>query len=138
MNNFHSSHNTDSVGNIESILVAGEGHVGLLLTSCGNESVNFLDLNLVKGLHGLLNELFVGSLVYNENETVVILNGFDCRLTGQWVLDDSELIESVIVVDTVNGDLWNSLLDKGLWQSECGLMPNLSLLSGMGTLLHSG
>ena len=41
------SHDSDFVGNIKGVLVAGEGDVSLLLTSWGDEGVNLLDLDAV-------------------------------------------------------------------------------------------
>ena len=133
----NSSHNSDLVGNIEGILVLGEGDVSLLFTSWSVESVNLLNLEFVKLLAGHLNHLFVSSFVNNEDKSVVVLNSLDSRLTGQWVMDDAVAVVSFWLSGTSEQDLWNSLLDLRNWSSESGGGPDSGFLSGMASLLHS-
>ena len=119
-------------------MVTGESNVSLLLASWGVEGVDLLNLELVKLLAGLLDHSFVGLFVHNEYKSVVVLNGLDGRLAAEWVLDHSELIESVVSLDGSEENLWASLLGLADWSSERHLGPDLGLLSGMSTFLHSG
>ena len=83
--------------------------------------------------HGL-----VGSFVHDKYKSVVVLNGLDGSLAGEWVLDDSELVEGVKSLDRFNSNLWGSLLDLAHWSSEGGSAPHLRFLSYMSTFLDSG
>ena len=108
--NAHCSHDTNLVGDVEGVLVAGEGNVGLLLASGGVEGVDLLDLELVQRLASLLDHFLVGSFVHNEYKSVVVLNGLDGGLTAQGVLDHSELVEGVVSLDSLEENLGGSLL----------------------------
>ena len=100
------SHDSDFVGNVEGILITGEGDVGLLLTSGGNEGVNFLDLDAVKLGAGLLDHDLGRSLVDDEHKSVAVLDGLDGRFGGKWVLDHGEFVESNDWLDSFQKDLW--------------------------------
>ena len=119
-------------------MVGGESDVSLLLASGGVKSVDLLDLELVKSLASLLNHFLVGSFVNDEYKSVVVLNGLDGGLAAQGVLDDSELVESVVSLDGLQEDLGTSLLHGSLRQSEGGFGPDLGFLGGVSSLLHSG
>ena len=106
-----SSHDTNLVGNIQSILVTGQSNVCLLFSSWSVKGVNFLNLDLVKLLTGLLDHLFVSSLVHNKDERVVVLNGFDSGFACKRVLDHSVLVKSVLPLDSSEEDLCASLLN---------------------------
>lgn len=71
------SHDSDSIGDIEGVLIRGESDVCLLVTSWGDQSVNLLNLDVVKLLARLLNHSLVSSLVDNEDKGVVVFNGLD-------------------------------------------------------------
>ena len=75
------SHNTNFVGNVQSILIAAEGNIGLLLSSWSVKSVDFLNLDFVELLASLSDHFLVALLVNDENESVVILNGLDGGFT---------------------------------------------------------
>ena len=132
-----SSHNSDLVGNIKGVLVLGESNVCLLITSWSVESVNLLNLEFVKLLAGNSDHLLVSSFVNNEDKSVVVLNGLDSRLTGQWVVDDAVAVVCLWLSATSQKDLWDSLLDLSLWSSEGAGAPDSGFLSGMASLLHS-
>ena len=119
-------------------MVAGEGNVSLLLSSWGVEGVDLSDLDFVECLASLLDHFLASSLVHDEYKSVVVLNCLDGGLTAQWVLDNSELVEGVVNLDGLDHDLWDSLLDSGLWSMESRGSPDLCFLSGMSTFLHSG
>ena len=132
-----SSHDADLVSNLKSVLVAGEGNVGLLFSSRSVKSVDLLNLDFVKLLTGLLDHLLVGFLVDDKNEGVAVLNGLDSRFRAQWVLDHGESVEGIELFHSFQYSDWVSLLSKSLWSSEGGLSPNFSLNCGMSSLLHS-
>ena len=132
------SHNTNFVGNVQSILIAAEGNISLLLSSWCVKSVDFLNLDFVELLASLSDHFLVALLVNDENESVVILNGLDGGFTGKWVLDNSESVKSVVGFDGSEEDLGRSLLNGSLWSSEGDLVPDFSLLSSVSTLLNSG
>ena len=106
-------------------MVRRKSNVGFLVTSWGNEGVNFLNLDVVQLLARLLNHSFICSLVNDEYECIVVFNGLDGRLTAQWVLDDSILVEGVIFIHSSQDILWGSLLHHSLWSSEGCLSPDL-------------
>ena len=102
----NSSHDSDLVGYIKSILVLRESNVGLLLTLWSNQSVNFLDLNLIKFSTSFLDHFLIGFLVNDENKSVAVFDGLDGGLTRQWVLDNSILIESNDWLNSFQDVLW--------------------------------
>ena len=116
-------------------MVAGEGNVGLLFSSGSVEGVDLSNLELVELLAGLLDHFLVGSFVHDEYKSVVVLNGLDCRFAAQGVLDDSELVESVVGLHRSQQDLWSSLLHTSFGQSEGGSRPDLGFSGGVSALL---
>ena len=132
----NSSHDSDLVGYIKSILVLRESNVGLLLTLWSNQSVNFLDLNLIKFSTSFLDHFLIGFLVNDENKSVAVFDGLDGGLTRQWVLDNSILIESNDWLNSFQDVLWRSLLLEASWSLEGGSVPNLGFFGGMSTLLN--
>ena len=74
------SHDADLVGNLEGLEVVRELHVGLLVTSGGDQSVDLLDLNSVELLDGRLDGGLVSLLLDDENESVAVLNVLDLSL----------------------------------------------------------
>ena len=130
------SHNSDSVCDIERVLIRGKGNVCFLIAFWRNQSVNFLDLDVVQLLTRLLDHSLVSSLVNNENKCVVVFNGLDSRLTAQWVLDTCVFVEGIIFSHSSQDILWSSLLDKSLWSSEGCFAPDLCFFGGVFTLLH--
>ena len=129
------SHDTNLVGNVESVLVASKGNVSLLLTSGGVEGVDLSNLELVERLASLLDHFLVGSFVHDEYKSVVVLNGLDGRFAAKWVLDDSELVEGVVSSYSSQKDLGSSLLNRSLGLFECGSRPNLGFSGGVSALL---
>jgi hypothetical protein len=132
----NSSHDSDLVGNIKGILVLRESNVGLLLTLWSNQSVNFLDLDVIKFRTSFLDHFLIGFLVDDENKSVAVFNGLDGGFTGQWVLDNSILIESNDWLNSFQDVLWRSLLLEASWSLEGGSVPNLGFFGGMSTLLN--
>ena len=132
------SHDSDFVGNIKSVLVAGEGDVSLLLTSWGDEGVNLLDLDAVELGASLLDHDLGGSLVNDENKSVAVLDGLDGGFRAEWVLDHGEFIESNDWLNSFQKNLWYSLLGVSSWSFEGSFVPNLGFLGGVSSLLHGG
>lgn len=132
------SHDADSGGSLEGVLVGSESNVGLLLTIGSHEGVNTADLDgLVESLDSLLDGGLLGSTVADEDEGVVVLDGLDSGLGGKGVLDDSVGVEDVLVVlDTVSEGKRGLLLGGGDGSSEGSVGPDLSLGVGVGSLLN--
>ena len=104
----HCSHDLDSIGNIKSVLVGSKCNVGLLFTSWGDEGVNLSNLDFVKILARFFDHLLVSSLVNHEYKSVVVLDGFDGRLTAQWMSNASVLVEGIIFSHSSQDILWTS------------------------------
>ena len=138
------SHDSDLVGNVEGVLITSQLNVGLLLSLGGDQGVDLLDLDSVEGLDGLLDLLLVGLLLDYENESVVVLDGLDGRLSAQRMVDDVE----AVVGDLLHGSqdvLGYSLLSQSFGSSERCLGPDLaftglvrSCFDGGGGFLGSG
>ena len=119
-------------------MILVDGNVGLLLTLGSDEGIDFLDIDFVQFLASSLDHGLVGLLGDNENKGVVIFDVLNSRLGGERVLDEGELIESVLFLDSSKDVLGVSLLGEGLRESESNLGPYLSLSGGMGSLLNGG
>ena len=102
------SHDLDSIGNIKSVLVGSKSNVCLLLTLWCDKSVNFSNLDFVKTWARFFDHLLVSSLVDHEYKGVVVLDGFDGRLTAQWMFNASILVESIIFFHSSQDILWSS------------------------------
>ena len=132
------SHDSDLVGDIKGILIAWECNVCFLLSSWGDEGVNFLDLNWVEIGAGLLDHFLIGFFVNNEYKSVAVFDGLNGRFTAQWVLDNSVLIESNDWLNSFQDVLWRSLLLEASWSLEGGSVPDLGFFGSMSSLLHGG
>ena len=130
------SHDSDLVGDIKSILIAGESNISFLLTSWSDEGVNFLDLNWIEIGAGLLNHFLIGFLVNDENKSVAVFDGLNGGFTAQWVLDNSIFIESNDWLNSFQDVLWWSLLFEASWSLEGGSVPDLGFFDSMSSLLH--
>lgn len=132
------SHDSDFVGNIKGILIAGKSDVGFLLTLWGDQSVNFLNLDVVELGAGSLDHNLGRFLVNQEDKGVAVLNGLDGGLRAEWVLDNSKFIESDDWLHSFQEGFWLSLLGKSSWSLERSSVPDLSFFGGMSSFLHSG
>ena len=106
-------------------MILGEANVCLLLSSWSVKGVNLLNLEFVEGHASFLDHFLVSSFVNDKYKSVIVLNSLDSRLTGEWVLDGGQSIEGVVEVDSLQEDLWCSLLMLNLWSSESGVSPDL-------------
>ena len=106
-------------------MVLGESNVGLLLSSWSVEGVNLLNLELVESSACFLDHFLVGSFVHDKYKSVVVFDGLDGGLTTEWVLDSAQFVESVLLRDSSQCDLWCSVLMLNRWSSESGVSPDL-------------
>ena len=84
-----------------------------------------LDLDTVEFAAGLLDDRLGGALVNDEHKRVVVFNGLDHALAGQWVLHNGVLVPSRLGGDTVRLDLRVASERLGPWESECDFVPDL-------------
>ena len=130
------SHDSDFVGNLEGVVLLGEHNVGLLVAVGADEGVHLAHLDAVHVLDGSADHGLRGSLVNEEHEGVVVLNGLDSGLRGEGVVDHGVLVHKGLLLDGVlDGD---GLADgrQSLGKSEGGVSPDLGLGSSVGTLFH--
>jgi hypothetical protein len=132
------SHDSDSGGNLEGFLVGGKSAVSLLLTIGSNEGVDSLDLDLVKLLAGSLDNGLLGASVNDEDEGVVVFDGLDGGFGAHGELDDGVGVEDNGVLGSDSKGNGGALLGLGDWATEGSVVPDLSLLGGVGTFLHGG
>lgn len=88
------SHDSDSVGDVESVVLWAEDNVSLLLSIGSDESVDLLDFDVVEFLTGLLDLGLGGLEVGQKDEGVVVFNSLDSTFGGEWVLDDGKLVHA--------------------------------------------
>lgn len=125
---------TNSVGNIQGIVVSSQSDVSLLGTIWSDQGVDLLNVNLVQLLNGSLDLVLVGLDAHLQNQGVTVLNLLDGGLRGNWRLDDLVSVQSGVVWDGLSGVSWGSGQLQGLWQSEGSVGSNLGDLLGVGTL----
>jgi len=80
-------------------VVLAELDVSLLSSLRGDKSVDSVSLDGVKFLHRVLDLTLVGLDVNNEDKSVGILNQLHGRLGSQGVLDNRELVKSILLGD---------------------------------------
>ncbi len=90
------SHNSNLVGDLESVVILGQDNVGLLLAAGSDESIDLADFDRVKILDGLLNQRLGGTLVNDENESVVVFNSLDSALGGSGVSNNGVVVPGVL------------------------------------------
>lgn len=125
---------TDSVGNIQSIVVSSQSDVSLLGTVWSDQSVNVLNVDFVQFLNSSLDLVLVGLDGNLQNQGVTVLNLLDGGLRGNWRLDDLVSVQSVVVWNRLSGVSWGSSQLQGLWQSEGGRGSDLNNLLRVSTL----
>ena len=81
--------------------------------------------------HGL-----VGSPVNDEHQCIVVFDGLDGALSGDWVLDDGVLVPGLFLLNALSCILGFTGKSQGLGSSEGGVGPHLVLSDGVGALLH--
>lgn len=90
------SHNSNLVGDLESVVVLGQDNVSLLLAAGGDKSVDLADFDRIKFLDSLFDRRLGGTLVNHKDESVVVLNSLDCALGGSGVSNDGVLVPGVL------------------------------------------
>ena len=133
-----SSHNSDLVGNFKSVVLLGEGDIGLLVAVRADECVHGSHLDVVKFLAGFLDQVLVGAAVDNKDESVVVFDRLNGGLSAQRMLHDSVFVPSALfnnAVDNSFGVAGESLAGRSV---ESGVFSDLGLLGLVGSFLHSG
>lgn len=121
---------SDSVGNIQCIVILRQLDVAFLQTSRSNESVYFLAFNFVKILNGRLDLTFVGLNIDDENQCVAVFNQLHRRFCCQRILDNTELVNSALLRDAGSCILGLSRVLKGFGFVEVNFGVNTSSLLG--------
>ena len=130
------SHNADLGGGLEGVLVLGQDHVGLLLTSGSNHSVYFAHLDVVEVLDALADHGLGRTAVNNKDQGVVILGDLHCALGGLGVFDNCVLVPGSLASEGVADDLLLAGKRESLGETESDLGPSLVLCTNMFSILH--
>ena len=130
------SHNTDLVGDIQSVLLRRDHDVGLLEAVGSDEGVDSRDLDAIEFLASFLDHWLVSSSVNDEHQCIVVFNGLDGALSAQGVLDDGVLVPGGLDVNAGSSVLGLAGKSESLGSSEGGVGPNLVLSDAVGTLLN--
>ena len=72
-----------------------------------NEGIDFLGLNVIHLLDSIFDLLLVSTNVNNENQGVVVFDLLHCRLCGEWVLEDSVVVQLIPWSGTDAWVLWD-------------------------------
>ena len=128
------SHNSNLVGDFESVVVLGKDHVGLLLATGGDKGVYLADFDLVKLLASLFDHRLGGALVNHEDKGVVVFNSLDGTFGAAGELDHGELVPGVLLLDRVGDSFSLAGKGQGLGASESGFGPDLVLLRSVNAL----
>ncbi|GIX62125.1 FAD-binding oxidoreductase [Babesia caballi] len=129
--------NTDLVGDIESVLVGRQFHVGLLETVGPVERVDAGALDVVELGNSLGDLGLVGARVDDEDEGVDFLHHLHGLLSCERVLDDGELVELLRESSAqVAPVLGSSGKGKGAAPEEVGVAPDFEALRS-GRLLDA-
>ena len=83
--NSFSLDDTDGVGYIEGVVVLGEADICLLKSIRADQCVHFVHLDLVDGLHRILDLSLIGTAIHDENKGIVLFDLFHRRLGGERV-----------------------------------------------------
>ena len=132
------SHNTDLVGDIQSVLLGRDHDVGFLEAVGSDEGVDSRDLDVIEFLASFLDHWLVSSSVNDEHQCIVVFNGLDGALSAQRVLNDGVLVPGGLELDAASSVLGGTGESESLGSSEGGVGPNLVLSDGVAALLNSG
>merc|ERR550537_25352 len=125
-----SSNDSNSVGNIESIIVRSQVNIGFLSSIRTNECVHLGTLYIVELADSLLDFGFCGIDVNKEDQGVDLLDLFHGRLSCDRALDDAILVELVTTtLHRLSRVLWVPSLGQGLGFVEAHLRTNLLYFS---------
>lgn len=91
--------NSDSISNIQCIVVFRQLHVALLQSSWGDESVDLLALDFVQFLDGGLDLALIGLDIHNKHESVTVLDKFHGGFSGEGVFDNAVFIHRTFFRD---------------------------------------
>jgi hypothetical protein len=126
---------TNSVRNIQGIIILAQSHVALLQSPWGNQSIDLFAFNVVQIPHGSLDLTLVGLDVHDKYKGVGVFNELHRRLGCEGVLDDGVLVEARLFRGGLLLVLGLSVQRKSLGAVEVNLRVNTSSLLG-NTLLQ--
>lgn len=86
---------TNLVSNIQGIVILGELNVGLFKSVGSNKSVDLGGVDIVQSLNSLLDLVFVGAEVNDEDESVVIFDVLHGAFRSKGILHNGILRENV-------------------------------------------
>ena len=116
----------------------GEDHVGFLLATWSDHGVYLADLDRVQFLAGFLDHGLGCTLVNDENQGVVVFNGFDGGFRAAGVLHDGVLVPGVLLLNRVRNTLGLAGQSKSFGTSESDLSPGFGLGCVVRALLDLG
>ena len=131
------SHNTDLVGDIQSVLLSRDHDISLLEAVGSDECVDSRDLDVIEFLASFLDHWLVSSSVNDEHQCIVVFNGLDGALSAQRVLNDGVLVPGLLQLDALSSVLGSAVKSESLGSSEGGVGPNLVLSDAVSSLLDS-
>ncbi len=146
-NEHHYLDDANLVGDVEGISVFAEFNVCLLLSILGseritiyknklpNQSVNFVNFNIVQSFNGISNLNFVCEVVDDEYQSIVVFDLFHGAFRGQRVLDNSELVKFIGRRSGFSWILGLSSQSKSVRSSEVSGSSNFSSSLGVSSLL---
>jgi hypothetical protein len=115
---YNSLDHTNSVCNIQSIIILRQSHVALLQSSWGNKSVDLFALNVVKIPYCCLDLTLVGLNVNNKYKCVAVFDELHGRLSCEWVLDDGVLVQSILLGGALSLVLGLAVKLQSFWAVE--------------------
>ena len=130
------SHDSNLVGDVQSVLIGGENDVCLLEAIRSDKGVDSLDLDVIELLASFLDHGLVGPSVNNEYQCVVIFDSLDGAFSAEWVLYDGILVPCLFLLHTLPFILGFPVKSKGGGSSESDLGPHFVLSLGVDTFLN--
>ena len=116
----------------------GQDNVSLLLSVWAEQSVHSFHLDIVQLLASLLDLGLVGTSIHDENESVIVFNGFDGALGAKRVLDNGIFVPRVLFRNTLFIVLWFATQLESCRSTEGDFVPHLMLLLLVTSLLQRG
>lgn len=89
-----------------------------------DQRVHFLGLDVIHLFHSILDLFLISANVHNENQSIVVLNLFHCRLSSQRVFKNLILVQLIPWSNTNAWILGISVLLQCLWSVKCDGCPD--------------
>lgn len=125
---------TNSVSNIQGIVILAQSHIALLQSPRGNQGIDLLAFDIVQIPNSRLDLTLVGLNVDNENKRVGVFDKLHRRLGRKRVLDDRVLVQSRLGRGALLLVLGLSVQLKSLGLVEVNLRVNSGSLLGNSLL----